>query len=56
VELFESLPELDHIDATSKIKSEGVIKRVIDIFSYFRSKGQKLNSIYAPTRTIQMIK
>jgi hypothetical protein len=49
------MPEMDHVQANKKIKSEGLIKRIIDVFAMAKYKDTITNNIFAPTKAMEMI-
>ena len=54
--LMKTMPELDSITAQKRLKSEGSVKRLIDMFraftSFNSSKETLANNIFAPTATL----
>ena len=56
IQLFESMPTLDHISINKKLKQEGFFKRLQDILYSMRYKEQISNNIFAPTVAINMMK
>jgi len=50
VELYESMPTMDHISATKVLKSEGFFKRLQEII--YREKP---DNVFAPTCAIKLI-
>ena len=50
------MPIQDHIEASKKIKSDGIFKRAADIFNTLRFKDKLTNNIFAPTSTLLMLK
>ena len=48
------MPELDHVTASQRIKSQGILKRILDSLPSF-SRGTKetfQNNIFAPTAAL----
>mmetsp|Transcript_13853 Transcript_13853/g.23626 ORF Transcript_13853/g.23626 Transcript_13853/m.23626 type:complete len:325 (+) Transcript_13853:229-1203(+) len=56
LKLYESMPQLDHIALTHKIKFSGVIKRLKDLIDQVRFKEAMVNNVYAPTATLGLFK
>lgn len=48
------MPKQDHITATNRVKSAGVLKRIMDIFNAYKYKEEMTNNIFAPTRTLEL--
>ena len=63
--LWKNQPELDHVTATKRFKSQGFFKRFSDSIWLARLKARKLfgskkrdtilNNIFAPTSTLQLL-
>lgn len=53
--MWKNMPDMDNVEASKKIKSEGLIKRIIDVFTYAKYKDTLTNNIFAPTRAMQLI-
>ena len=56
IKLHSSMPELDHITANKRIKSEGSLKRLLEMIPRpsfgQRNADTKLNNIFAPTAAL----
>ena len=52
VRYLESIPEADHIQATSRLQVSGVIKQMKDMWSEYRYKDSIKSNIFAPTAAI----
>jgi len=52
MELRESLPALDHVTANKRLKSRGLIKRIIDSF---KAKSAE-EHVFAPTSALRLLR
>jgi len=55
VDIWNSQPPLDHIEANKRLKSQGMIKRMADVFGAMsRQKGadSSVNNVFAPTAAL----
>ena len=55
LKLLRTMPELDSVTAQKRLKSEGIAKRLVDLFrDMTRSKKKETldNNIFAPTVTL----
>ena len=56
--IWEKIPELDHITANKRLKSQGIIKRIIDGLSSLTNKkttnsiDTNDNNVFAPTAAL----
>lgn len=57
VELYESRPEMDHIQANKILKDEGLFKRMQDMVRGWTDRGREMKSnIFAPTAALKLVK
>ena len=58
LKIWDTLPEIDHITATKRLKSQGIIKRLVDGLSNLAkkpsssSKDTDENNVFAPTAAL----
>ena len=54
------MPELDHISANKRLKSQGSIKRMMDLLPSFgfgnKNPDTQFNNIFAPTAALSLFK
>ena len=58
LKLHDSMPELDHVTANQRIKSQGILKRILDAMPSFSREGKETlrNNIFAPTAALALFK
>ncbi len=56
LEVWNTLPEMDHITANKRLKSQGILKRLVDGLSSLTKKSSSQdtleNNIFAPTAAL----
>jgi len=56
LEVWNTLPEMDHIAANKRLKSQGILKRLVDGLSSLTKKNNSQdtleNNIFAPTAAL----
>lgn len=52
IDLWNTMPALDHVTANKRLKQEGLFKRLADMITSFKHKDSMNNNIFIPTRTL----